>query len=98
MIYEQSGATGLFEGAVAFMKGPAITKPTLSVSPNITTLHGVYADSGNGVAIMAFDATNDAVMRIEPGKPWGELTEQEWTFVAQFECGLVISNLNLECE
>jgi hypothetical protein len=98
MVYEQSGGTGLFEGAVAFMKGPAIAEPSLSASPNITTLSGTYADSGNGIAMMAFDGSNDAVMRIELGKPWGELTAQEWTFVAQFECGLVIANLNLECE
>ena len=66
--------------------------------PKITTLQGTYADSGNGVAMMAFDEQNDAIVRIELGKPWDELSADEWSFVAQFECGLVIGNLNLECE
>ena len=96
MIYEQAGGAGLFDGAVAYMKSPAIINPTLSEMPNITMLQGTYADSGNGVAIMAFDDANDAVVRIEFGKPWDQVTDV--SFVAQFECGLVIGNLNLECE
>jgi hypothetical protein len=70
----------------------------LSEMPNITTLRGTYADSRNGVAIMAFDDMDDAVVRIELGKPWDDLNADEWSFVAQFECGIVLGNLNLECE
>ncbi|MEO8684516.1 MAG: hypothetical protein ABI414_06705, partial [Devosia sp.] len=96
MIYEQAGDAGLFDAAVAHMKSPAIIRPQLNEMPSITTLQGTYADSGNGVAMMAFDDMNDAVVRIELGKPWDDLTADEWSFVAQFECGVVIGNLNLE--
>jgi hypothetical protein len=98
MIYEQAGGAGLFEAAAAYMKGPAIIKSQLSESPGITTLSGRYADSGNRVLMMAFDGQNDVTVRVEFGKPQNELSAEEWSFVAQYECGLVLVDLNLECE
>ena len=98
MIYEQAGESDLFDTAIDYMKGPQLTKVHLSEKPNIVTLHGTYADSGDGLAMMAFDEMDAATVRIELGKPWDKLTAEELSFVARFECGIVLGNLNLECE
>ena len=51
------------------------------------------------MTMMAFnDLMNDAVVRIELGKPWEELSAEERSFVTQFECGIVMGNISLECE
>ena len=98
MIYEQAGSSDLFDTAIDYMKGPQLTKVQLTEKPNIVTLHGTYADSGNGLAMVAFDEMDAATVRIELGNPWGTLSAEELDFLARFECGIVVGNLSLECE
>jgi len=98
MIYEQAGSSDLFDAAIDYMEGPQLTKTQLSEMPDITTLHGTYADSGNGLSMMAFDGMDAATVRIELGKPWDKLSAEELAFIVRLECGIVLGNLSLECE
>ena len=97
-IYEQAGGAGLYEAAVAYMEGAAIIKSQLSASPGITTASGTHADSRNAMTMIAFDGQNDVTVRIELGKPRSKLSPEERSFLAQYECALVLVDLSLECE